>query len=103
MYVGAQKPSALKDYTGLTNRGDHHADTLRFADSCWRDVPNAAALARQPQRLAIVHVQRAMTVTEFNQAHPSSVPLEELALLNQLAGPEAVMPLNFQAKRVVVQ
>jgi hypothetical protein len=43
-----------------------------------------------------------MTVVEFNKAHPSTIPLEELVLINQLAGPQAVMPANFKAKRVVV-
>jgi hypothetical protein len=42
-------------------------------------------------------------VAEFDQAHPSAVPVEELALINQLEGPQAVMPVNFQAKRVVGQ
>jgi hypothetical protein len=71
--------------------------------SSFARLTNPAALARQPQRLTIVRVRRAMTVSEFNQAHPSTIPLEELALINQLAGPQAVMPANFKAKRVVVQ
>ena len=75
-----------------------HATLISFAR-----LSNATALARQPQRLTIVHVRRAMTVTEFNKAHPSTIPLEELALINQLTGPQAVMPANFKAKRVVVQ
>lgn len=66
-------------------------------------LTNPAALARQPQRLAIVRVRHAMTVTEFNKAHPSTVSLDELAMINQMAGPQAVMPANFKAKRVVVQ
>jgi predicted Zn-dependent protease len=64
-------------------------------------LTDEAALARQPNRLAIVRVPRAMSLTEFNQAHPSTIPIEELALINQLAGPDAVMAGNFQAKRVI--
>ena len=66
-------------------------------------LTNPKALARQPQRLTIVRVRSAMTVAEFNKAHPSTVPVEELALINQLPGPQAMMPANFKAKRVVVQ
>jgi hypothetical protein len=30
------------------------------------------------------------------------IPIEELLLINQLQGPQAAMPANFKAKRVVV-
>jgi hypothetical protein len=53
------------------------------------------------QRLAIVRVPRAMTLAEFNQAYPSAIPMEELALINHLEGPQAVMPAGFRAKRIV--
>lgn len=80
-----------------------YEQTFRAAMTSFSRLDNAKALARQPQRLAIVRVGRAMTVAEFNKAHPSSVPVEELALINQLPGPQAVMPANFKAKRVVVR
>lgn len=80
-----------------------YEQTFRAAMTSFSRLDNAKALARQPQRLAIVRVRRAMTVAEFNKAHPSSVPVGELALINQLPGPQAVMPANFKAKRVVVR
>ena len=92
----------LLAYTPAAKRAGYE-QTFRTALHSFAPLTNAQALARQPQRLVIVRVRRAMTVTEFNQAHPSSIPLEELALINQLAGPQAVMPANFKAKRVVVQ
>ncbi|MFU8896147.1 MAG: M48 family metalloprotease [Gammaproteobacteria bacterium] len=89
-------------YTPAAKRAAYE-QVFRATMNSFARLTNAAALARQPQRLAIVRVRRAMTVSEFNQAHPSAIPLEELALINQLAGPQAVMPANFKAKRVVVQ
>jgi predicted Zn-dependent protease len=77
--------------------------TFRAAGTSFARLTDAKALARQPQRLAIVRVPRAMTVAEFNKAHPSAIPIEELALINQLSGAQAVMPANFQAKRVTGQ
>lgn len=74
---------------------------FRAAGASFARLTDAQALARQPQRLSVVRVPRAMTVAEFNNAHPSAIPIEELALINQLAGPQAVMPAKFQAKRVV--
>jgi hypothetical protein len=42
-----------------------------------------------------------MTITRFNRDYPSTIPLEELALINQLPGPDSVMPARYPAKRVV--
>lgn len=64
-------------------------------------LTDRAALARQPNRLAIVRIPQSMTLTQFNQRFPSVVPIEELALINQVAGPGTVLPANFRAKRVV--
>jgi predicted Zn-dependent protease len=89
-------------YTPAAKRAAYD-QTFRTSMNSFARLTNAAALARQPQRLAIVRIPRAMTVTEFNNAYPSTVPLEELVLINQLAGPQAVMPANFKAKRVVGQ
>lgn len=60
-----------------------------------------AALARQPNRLQIVRLPRAMTLTKFERDYPSTISLEELALINQLSGPDSRMPARFPAKRVI--
>jgi len=64
-------------------------------------LTDQAALARQPNRLAIVKASRAMTLSEFNNANPSVISLAELALINQLAGPDTLLPAGFRVKRVV--
>ncbi|MGK2927719.1 MAG: M48 family metalloprotease [Lysobacterales bacterium] len=64
-------------------------------------LTDRAALARQPNRLAITRLPRAMTLTQFNQNYPSTIPLDELALINHLSGPDSTMPSNYPAKRVV--
>ncbi len=58
-------------------------------------------LGVQPNRLRIVRVPEAMTLADFNRRFPSIIPIAELALINQVAGPEEVLPAGFQAKRVV--
>lgn len=80
-----------------------YESTFRAVGSSFARLTDATALARQPRRLAIVRVPRAMTVTEFNRLNPSAIPIEELALINQMAGATAVMPAGCQAKRVVGQ
>jgi predicted Zn-dependent protease len=64
-------------------------------------LTDRAALARQPNRLAITRLPRTMTLTQFNQRYPSTIPLDELALINHLSGPDSSMPSNYPAKRVV--
>jgi predicted Zn-dependent protease len=92
----------LLAYTPAQQRTAYE-QTFRASTNSFARLTNAKALARQPKRLAIVRVPRTMTVAEFNEAYPSAIPIEELALINQLAGPQAVMPAKFQAKRVVGQ
>jgi predicted Zn-dependent protease len=78
-----------------------YESTFRAVGASFARLTDAGALARQPRRLAIVVVPRAMTLVEFDRASPSAIPIEELALINQLAGPQAVMPAGFRAKRIV--
>ena len=87
-------------YTPAQQRAGYE-NTFRASMNSFARLTNAKALARQPQRLSIVRVPRAMTVADFNKSQPSAIPIEELALINQLEGPEAIMPANFKAKRVV--
>jgi predicted Zn-dependent protease len=84
------------------------ADRLRGYERAFRGsiasfsrLTDRAALARQPNRLTIVRIPRSMTLAEFNRAYPSAIPVEELALINQLTDAGAVMAANFRAKRVV--
>jgi predicted Zn-dependent protease len=55
----------------------------------------------QPNRISIVRTDRAMTLAEFNQRHPSVIGIDELALLNQLSGASATIPAGTPMKRVV--
>lgn len=59
------------------------------------------ALAVQPDRVRLVRLDRAMTLAEFNQRYPSTVRIEELAVINQVQGPGAVLPAGTLVKRVV--
>ena len=58
------------------------------------------ALNVRPNRVDVVRLDRSMTVAEFNRRYPSVIPLPELALINQVASENAVLPAGL-AKRVV--
>jgi predicted Zn-dependent protease len=45
-------------------------------------LTDAAALAVQPHHVRIVAAPRAMTLTQFNNEQPSSIPIAELAMIN---------------------
>jgi predicted Zn-dependent protease len=74
-----------------------------FQQSIRSFAPNndPAVLNVQPNRVSIVRTTEAMTLTQFQQRFPSVIPIEELAILNQLAGPTALIPGGSLVKRVV--
>jgi predicted Zn-dependent protease len=64
-------------------------------------LTDPAALALQPNRMRIVRINESLSLAEFNRRFPSAVPVAELAILNQVAGPESVLPAGTSVKRVV--
>jgi predicted Zn-dependent protease len=64
-------------------------------------LTDRSALATQPDRIAIVRVAEAMTLAAFDQRYPSVISIEQLALINQLSGPDARIAAGTQVKRVV--
>lgn len=86
-------------YTPADKLSSYESAFSRSISSFGR-LTDQAALARQPQRLQIVRLPRSMTLTQFNQMYPSTISLNELALINQLSGPDSIMPARYPAKRV---
>ncbi|MDT8319469.1 MAG: M48 family metalloprotease [Xanthomonadales bacterium] len=86
-YTPAEK---LSGYENVFRRSINSFDRLTDRD----------ALARQPSRLEIVRLPRSMTLTQFNRTYPSTIPLNELVVINQLSGPDSTMPARYPAKRV---
>ena len=60
-----------------------------------------AALSVKPAVMQLVRVPSQMTLAQFNQQYPSTVSIEELAIINELSGPEAAVPRGRTLKRVV--
>jgi predicted Zn-dependent protease len=71
---------------------------FRGALGSFRAVTDPSVLNVQPNRVATVKVQQAQTLAEFNQRNPSAIPVEELALINQLSGPSATIPQGATIK-----
>jgi predicted Zn-dependent protease len=64
-------------------------------------VTDRNILAVQPKRVAIVRLDRAMTLDEFSRAYQSSVPIRELAIVNQVAEPSSRLDAGTLVKRIV--
>ena len=54
-----------------------------------------------PARGELVKVPRQMTLEQFNSQYPSTAPVEQIAIINSLEGPDAVIPAGHIMKRVV--
>lgn len=72
-----------------------------FAQSLgsFRRLTDAAALAVQPVRVHLVRLPQAMTITQFHQAYPSKIPVEQVALINGVDA-STTLPAGTLVKRV---
>ncbi len=64
-------------------------------------LKNQAALNVQPAKVELVKLPRQMTLEQFNQQYPSSIPVAELALINEVQAGNSTIPAGTTLKRVV--
>ncbi len=62
---------------------------------------NQAALDVKPAKIELVKLPREMTLEQFNQQYPSSIPIAELAIINEIEAPATAIPQGRVVKRVV--
>jgi len=74
---------------------------LRRSIGSFSELRNQAALNVKPARVEVIKLTKEMTLQQFNSQYPSSIPIEELAIINELEGPDAVIPAGRMVKRVV--
>ena len=91
---------ALMGYTPQGNLGNYDGE-FRGAINSFDRLQNSAALEVKPAKVELVKLSREMTLTQFNQEYPSTIPIEQLAIINELEGPESVIPRGRVVKRVV--
>lgn len=90
----------LLTYTSAAALSSQSA-TFRQIIESFGPLRDQAALNVQPKRLDVVTVPERLTLNEFNRRMPSAVSMEELAVINELAGPTAVLAQGSLAKRIV--
>jgi predicted Zn-dependent protease len=67
----------------------------------FRELRDGSKINVQPARVELVKVSRQMTLDQFNAQYPSSIPIEQVAIINELEGPQSVIPVGQTVKRVV--
>jgi len=88
----------LVGYSAQVNWPRYSAEVQRALSSFDR-LTDPQALSVEPMRLRIERVGERMTLREFQRRNPSPIPLEELALINQV-GPDTVLETGQLVKRV---
>ena len=78
-----------------------HDPAFQAALASFARLTDRQALARQPDRIVIVRPDQAMTLNSFNARYPSTISIEQLALINQLTDPDAPIASGTPIKRVV--
>jgi predicted Zn-dependent protease len=90
----------LLTYTGAAALAAQDGTFRQIIDS-FAPLRDQAALNVQPKRLDIVTIAERQTLSEFNRRLPSAVTIEELAVINEVTGPSAMLAQGSLAKRVV--
>ena len=82
-----------------SDRWDRYSKQIDRSLQSFDNVSDPAVLNVQPQRISIVEVDRDMTMREFDARYPSAIPLEKIALINQV-GPDDLLRKGQLVKRI---
>jgi len=89
----------LLGYTTLAKLGAYEPSFQQVIAS-FNILTDPEALNVQPARVHVVKLPRPMTVTEFNAQYPSSIPVDQVALINGV-DKNATIPAGEKVKRVI--
>lgn len=67
----------------------------------FNELRDNSVLNIRANRVSVVNNDQRQTLAEFNKRQPSSVELQELAVINDVAGPSALLPPGTLVKRVI--
>jgi predicted Zn-dependent protease len=90
-------------FVGYTPAGklQGYADALRRTFGSFSELTDPERLDVEPYKVELVKVDREMTVEEFNQKYPSTIPVERLAVVNGRADVPERIPAGTTVKRIV--
>jgi predicted Zn-dependent protease len=74
---------------------------FRQTINSFSQLRNQAAMNVQPARVELIKLTREMTLEQFNSQYPSTIPVDQLAIINEVESPSSVIPVGRTVKRVV--
>ena len=88
---------------GYTPQGklNQYDRVFQQAIASFGPLRDPSALNVKPAQLELIKLPRQMTLEEFNRQYPSTIPIENLAIINELEGPTTVIPQGRIVKRVI--
>ena len=86
-------------YANANNYADHEQAFLKSMNS-FRQVTDPKVLHVEPARVSVEKVPQAMTLAEYYQQHPSTIPLEQVAIINGIQT-DTKLVAGQKIKRVV--
>jgi predicted Zn-dependent protease len=76
-------------------------ETFKHAINSFSELTDKARLDVEPYRVELVKLNKEMSLAEFNQKYPSTIPVERLAVVNGLDAASDRIPAGTTVKRVV--
>jgi len=75
-------------------------NAFRQTAASFSELRDPAALSVQPAKVDLVKLPEEMTLAQFNARYPSSIPIGQLAIINEVDGPDSAIPAGRTVKRV---
>ncbi len=76
-------------------------ETFKHTINSFSELTDKARLDVEPYKVELVKLDREMSLAEFNQKYPSTIPVERLAVVNGLDSASDKIPAGTTIKRVV--
>jgi predicted Zn-dependent protease len=73
---------------------------FRQTAGSFSELRDQAKLSVQAPKVELVKLNKEMTLAQFNAQYPSTIPIEQLAIINEVEGPETPIPVGRTVKRV---
>jgi predicted Zn-dependent protease len=90
----------LMGYTAAGKLGSYD-QVFQSSIRSFSQLQDPSKINVQPARVELVKLNRQMTLDQFNSQYPSTVPIEEVAIINEVEGGSTVLPAGRMMKRVL--
>jgi predicted Zn-dependent protease len=90
----------LMGYTAAGKLGSYD-QIFQSTIRSFSELRDRSKLDVRPARVELVRLDRQMTLEQFNNQYPSSISLQELAIINEVEDPANPLPAGRTVKRVV--